>query len=269
MTADRANSGNRNGRLSVAERQDNIALALSRSGYQSIAGLAEMLDVSEMTIRRDLDALAARGLVERAHGGAVARWGNRLDIVEPALEERLGRNATAKARIAGLACDLVGDGQAMALDIGSTTLRLAHVLRDKNVRIFTSSLKIAMLLSESRPRVYMLGGEIRGSEPSLVGPMALGQLETFRFDSFFMGASGLSEDGLYDYSLEDTEIKRAMMARAARTIALVDSSKFERLSIVKIADLEQLDMLITDASPEGALADGLEAAGVEVRVAAP
>jgi len=269
MTDHEAKAGRRAGRLSVADRQESITLALSRSGYQSIAGLAEMLEVSEMTVRRDLDALAARGLLERAHGGAVARWGHRLDIVEPALEERLGRNISAKARIGGLAAELVRDDQAVALDIGSTTLRLAHSLREKNVRIFTNSLKIAMMLSASRPRLYMLGGEMRGSEPSLVGPMARGQLENFRFDWFFMGASGLSDDGAYDYSLEDTDMKRAMASRAARTVALVDSSKFDRLSIVKIVDLDRIDMLITDASPEGGLADELAAAGVEVRVAAP
>ncbi len=259
-------------RLPAADRQDRIALALAQSGYLAIADLAAHLGVSEMTIRRDLDALADKGLAERAHGGAfslASAPAGRLDIVEPAIDERIARNSDVKARIGNLAAGLVEPRQTIAVDIGSTTLCLAYALRDLDVRIFTSSLKIALLLAQAPPRVYMPGGEIRGTEPSLVGAMANDQLRSLRFDWFFLGAAGLSADGVYDYSLEDTEIKRTLMAQSARTVALIDSSKFDRMSMVRIAGLAGLDMLVTDASPDGVLADGLADAGVDVRLAAP
>ena len=265
-------AGRQGRRLPAADRQDRIALALAQSGYLSIADLAEHLQVSEMTIRRDLDALAEKGRVERAHGGAFALAGNpggRLDIVEPAIEERIARNSGVKARIGAVAAGLVEPRQTIAVDIGSTTLCLAYALKDLDVRIFTTSLKIALLLAHATPRVYMPGGEIRGTEPSLVGTMAREQLPNFRFDWFFLGAAGLSDDGLYDYSLEDTEIKRALMAQSARTVALVDSSKFDRLSMVRIAGLADIDMLIAEAPPEGALAERLAEAGVALRLAPP
>lgn len=251
-------------------RKNEIVSILSRTGYASIGSLAEHLSVSEMTVRRDLDALARNGVIERAHGGAVAPLAVRtlrMDIVEPEIDERIGRNRAAKARIGLHAADLVGRDQTIAIDIGSTALSLAHALKNADIRVFTNSLKIGLLLSSARPRLYMPGGEVRGREPSMVGSMACAALEAFRFDWVFLGASGLADDGLYDYSLEDTEVKRALIARAGRVAALIDSSKFDRVSIVKAAELSVIDALITDQAPVGALAAALEEAGVEIMVA--
>lgn len=257
-------------RLTAPLRQDRIALLLSESGYLAVSVLADHLNVSEMTIRRDLDALFERGIAERAHGGAVSlsayRVG-RMDIFEPTVDERIHRNSDAKARIGAVAAGLVKPDQTIAVDIGSTTLCLAHAIKNSDVRIFTNSLKIARLLSGGSPRVYMPGGEIRGSEPSVVGSMARRQLENFRFDWAFIGVSGLSADGLYDYSLDDTEIKRSLLERSLRKVALIDSSKFDRMSIVKVCDLAAIDILICDKAPTGDLAAHLVAAGVDVRVA--
>lgn len=257
-------------RISAAERQDRIALLLAQSGYLSISDLAEHLNVSEMTVRRDLDALVEKGVAERAHGGAVPLSGvrsSRMDLLEPAIDERIQRNADAKARMGQLAAGLIEPGQTIALDIGSSALCLAHAIKDLDVRVFTNSLKIALFLSTGTPRLYMPGGEIRGSEPSTVGSMTRNQLASFRFDWAFLGASGITGDGLYDYSLDDTEVKRSMIDCAARRVALIDSSKFDRLSIVKVTELSTIDILVCDRLPEAGLASALQAAGVEVRVA--
>ena len=259
----------REGRLSAAGRRDSIARFLNQFGYRSVLQLAERLAVSEMTIRRDLDVLVADGLATRAHGGAVSSPSRRpasMDLFEPAVDERMQRNCTAKAGIGAAAAGLIGPNQTVAIDIGSTALSLACALRDRDVRIFTNSLKIAVLLATGTPRVYMPGGEVRGSEPSLVGALTRMQLQDFRFDWFFLGASGIAADGLYDYSLEDSEVKRALMARSARTVALIDGSKFDRVSIVKVTPLDGIHTLITDRAPAGMLADGLRTAGVAVCV---
>lgn len=257
-------------RLSASERQDSIALALAQSSYVSIADIARRLRVSEMTVRRDLDVLVSRGVAERAHGGAVPRKTNQpihLDIFEPALHLRMRENSEAKAKIGRAAARLIMPRQTVAVDIGSTTLSLAHAIQETDVRVFTNSVKIGLMLSAATPRVYMPGGEIRGTEPSLIGDLARRQLESFHFDWAFLGASGIAPDGLYDYSLDDTEIKRAFADRAGRVVALVDGSKFNRLSVVKICSLSAIDLLITDRAPDDVLAERLAAAGVELQVA--
>ncbi len=257
-------------RLSASERRDSIALTLAQSSYVSIGDMAKRLRVSEMTVRRDLDVLVARGVAERAHGGAIARRTNQdihLDIFEPALHLRMRENSEAKARIGRAAASLITPKQTVAVDIGSTTLSLAHAIQDMDVRVFTNSVKIGLMLSTAAPRVYMPGGEIRGTEPSLVGDLARRQLESFHFDWAFLGASGIASDGLYDYSLDDTEIKRAFADRAERVVALLDSSKFNHLSVVKICNLGAIDLLITDQTPDDVLVERLAASGVELQVA--
>lgn len=254
-------------RIPAAERQRLIASKLEKAGFMSIADLGADLGVSEMTIRRDLNTLAGQGAVVRAHGGAICLVGDkirRVDLVEPILDDRIQSNSAAKAHIGQIAAGLVSPGQTIAIDIGSTTLCLAQALMDIDVRVFTNSLKIALLLSAGKPRVYLPGGEIRGSEPSIIGSIAQRQLETFHFDLAFIGASSIGGDGIYDYSLEDTEIKQSLIARSKKKVALMDSSKFNSMSVVKICDLQTLDMMITDRRPAGQLSAQLAAAHVDV-----
>ena len=257
-------------KASAAERRGGISQLLAQSSYMSIADLAGRFNVSEMTIRRDLDVLVAQGVAERAHGGAVALRGRRavpVDIFEPAFDERLRENSGAKAQIARAAAALIEPHQTIGIDIGSTAMALAHVIRELDVRVFTSSVKIGLMLSNTAARVYLPGGEIRGTEPSLVGDMARRQLEDFRFDWAFLGASGIADDGIYDYSLDDSEIKHALIGRAEKVVALMDASKFNRLSVVRICQLSAIDMLITDRAPDETLAAKLKAAGVRIEVA--
>ncbi len=257
-------------RLSALERRERLSQVLARASYVSIADMAQHFKVSEMTIRRDLDALARQGLAERAHGGAVVQGTSRamrLDVIEPALDVRLRENSDAKTRIGRAAARLIAPHQTIAVDIGSTTFSLAQTIQEMDVQVFTNSVKIGLMLASAAPRVYMPGGEIRGTEPSLVGDMARRQLENFRFDWLFLGASGIAPTGLYDYSLDDSEIKRALIGSAARVVALLDGSKFDRLSVVRICSLDDIDVLITDRLPDGALAQALAAVGIELTIA--
>jgi DeoR family glycerol-3-phosphate regulon repressor len=254
----------------VAERRSRLSAALREAGYLSIGDLARLVDVSEMTVRRDLDHLATTGPIERTHGGAVYKGAGQpmgFDRDEPALEERIRKNAEAKWAIARAAHAMVAPGKTLALDIGSTALCLADRLRDEEVRIFTYSLRIAEHLARHRARTYLPGGELRGSEPSLVGPIAREQLHRFRFDFFFLGASGISPQGFFDYSLDDSEIKQTLLARSAHRVALLDSSKFDRLSNMRIGDLSIVDTLVTDQPPPAALEASLAEAGVSLCLA--
>jgi len=248
-------------------RRDLIALEVARHGYVSGSGLAQRLGVSEMTIRRDLLKLEQEGKLRRARGGAVGPMSGTIDTVEPDIDDRCRMNAAQKQRIGRHAARLCLPEHFVAVDIGSTTLCLAHALIGRDVRFFTCSLKIATVLTAAGETVVIPGGSVRGSEPSLVGALTRRQIESFRFDTAFIGVSGASASGLFDYSLEDSEIKRALIENSSRVVALVDQSKFDRSAVAKVCDLGEFDILVTDAAPKGALADALSAAGVTISIA--
>jgi len=125
-----------------------------------------------------------------------------------------------------------------------------------------------MVLSASKSPVYVLGGEVRNPEQSVVGSRAVGELANYNLDRVFIGVSGLIEAGFFDYSVEDSEVKRAFIARADQVVILCDSSKFDHRSLARVCDVAGADVIVTDAPPPGHLARALEAAEVEVIVAA-
>ena len=253
-----------------AQRQQKIAQLVKEQGFVSLQWLVSQIQVSESTIRRDLDQLAERNLVTRIHGGAVVpedSGGPSIDLVEPSVDTRAGRSHAAKQMIARRAYEMAVPGQTIALDIGTTTFELARLMREAHLRIFTNSLKIAGLLSETRPSVYIPGGQVSGSEPSVVGARAIEYLNSFFFDIVFIGVSGLSSEGYFDYSLEDSEIKKALISRARQKVVLLDSTKFDRMSVALVARMDEIDTLVTDAPPPQKLSQALEAAGVRVDLA--
>ena len=258
-----------NGRLLGSVRKDRIARTIRENGFMSSAALAEMFGVSEMTVRRDLTDLESRGEIQRTHGGAMteaARGGPREGPREPFFDERHRLNIGAKARIARAAAKLVAPRQTIALDVGTTTYELARLLvADPAMRIFTNNLRIASL--EAEAEVYVLGGLLRQKELSLIGPVAVEQARKLWFDLVFLGVSSVSSGGLFDYSIEETELKRVYACRAARRVVLADSSKFGEMALVQIGGLAQFDVLVTEATPPAPLMADLVAAGVEVVVA--
>lgn len=258
-------------RLPLELRQAHLLEQLRKTGFVSVAEAAEGLAVSEMTIRRDLIDLESEGRLVRTHGGAIAPESNPARTVEePAFEQRLRQNSPAKDAIATVAASLVKPRQTVALDVGSSTFVLAsRLLAFPTIKVFTNSLRIATLLGRERRDVYLPGGEVRGNEMSICGPTAIAQFEQLWFDIAFIGASGLTEAGFFDYSLEDSELKRVYLRRSSRKVLLCDAAKFNHLSLVQVAPLEAIDMLITNAAPSGALAEALAAANVEIRIAKP
>ena len=258
-------------RLPLELRQAHLMEQLRKTGFVSVAEAAAALVVSEMTIRRDLIDLENEGRLVRTHGGAIApesKLPQPFDVEEPAFEQRLRRNNPAKEAIASLAASLVGPRQTVALDVGSSTFVLAaRLVTVPSIKVFTNSLRIASLLGRERRDVYLPGGEVRGDEMSMCGPTAIAQFEQLWFDIAFIGAAGLTDAGFFDYSLEDSELKRVYLRRASRKVLLCDAAKFNHRSLVQVAPLDAIDMVITNAAPSGALAEALGSANVEVRVA--
>ena len=256
-------------RLPAALRHAHIMNAFEKNGFVSITTLADELGVSGMTVRRDLDLLGKRGLLERTHGGAIAPTVQAFDQDEPAFEQRIRRHASEKSSIAQAAAALVAPGESLGLDVGTSILALAHELAPrKDLRVFTNNLRVGMQMAEGNGTVYILGGQVRVPEFSVIGPQAVESLRSHFLDKVFIGVSGIDENGLYDYSPEDTEVKRAFIDNAGSVIVLCDSSKFGRRALSRIVPLHKVSILVTDAAPPAELATALAEAGVRIIVTA-
>ena len=259
-------------------RRAFILDAVAETGAVSVTEIAAQLGVSEMTVRRDLTELEKEGRLARTHGGAVST--DLTAIVEPGLsattsrlneptfQARLAKNALPKRLIAEAAAQVASGLRTIALDVGTTTFLLARLLAgQQHVKFFTNSVRNATQLGEGLAEVYLPGGRMRNDELSISNATAISQFEALWFDIAFVGVSGLTSDGIYDYSFDDTEMTRVYLRRSTKKVVLCDASKFDCMSLVHIAPLSQFDMLITNASPPPELAEALEAAKVEVMVA--
>jgi DeoR/GlpR family transcriptional regulator of sugar metabolism len=241
---------------------------LSSRGFLTVREVAEATGVSEITARRDLVELEERKALKRTHGGAMSLRDGQAEIFdayEPTFDARRRRNSKAKAAIAHAAAQLVKPGATIALDVGTSTLELARCLIEiGEIKIVTNNLRAASLLADSPHAVYVPGGRVRGKELSVYGSVTAEQIRSYWFDFAFVGVSGVTENGLFDYSPEDTEIKRIYMERAKRVVVLCDAQKFGHHSMVQVAPLTALHVLVTDALPPAGLASALASAGVEL-----
>ncbi len=243
---------------------------LRATGAVSVTQAAADLGVSDMTLRRDLLELESEGKLTRVHGGAVATPAARAPIgaEEPSFESRMARRRDGKLRIATAAAALVANYRSLAIDVGTTTFMMARAMQPSaDMKVFTSGVRVAVELAAARFEVYLAGGRVRGGELAVGGPSAVAQFGSLWFDAAVIGASGLTADGLFDYSIEDTELKRIYIERSTVKIAICDASKARRRSLVKVCALDEISILVTDATLPGDLAAALAAADVRVIVA--
>lgn len=247
------------------ERQARILEALRHTPHLRIALLAERFGVTTETIRRDLDALSRRGLVNRAHGGAVAQPMG----VQPSIFEREQSTVEERARIATLAASFVSAGQVVMLDAGSTTAQLAWQLARgaEPLTVITNSYPVASALTPSRCRTIVCPGEFNGHEGGVFGQDTTEFLGRFHANIAFIGASGLGAGGVMDVNREAAWVKRTMIERCEHVYLLVDHTKFDLHVLEVVAPLDALSGVITDRAPPAPLAHALVEAGVELHVA--
>jgi DeoR/GlpR family transcriptional regulator of sugar metabolism len=248
------------------ERFERILTLLKSHGFCTSMFLASELEVSDMTIRRDLAVLDKQGKIKRVHGGA--RILNRNDN---GLQLRAEIKALEKRAIAESAVDFVTSGETIFIDAGSTMIELAYALRErnlKNLRVVTHAVAIASVLTSDEISVVQLGGEIYRSSGAVVGQQAMRFLESSRFDRCFLAASALNVDfGVSDRHLPEIEIKRAAMQHSNWTALLIDSSKWGAQAMLRVASLRELQCVISDEDliPEARAA--LSTRGIEVVIA--
>lgn len=233
-------------------RRERLAASIARRGFARVADLAREAEVSEVTVRSDLAALESDGRIARVHGGAIPR--GPVTERELSVERTRTRLARAKEAIAAEAAARVHPGQSVLLDVGSTTLAVAHALvarRDlDDVVVVTNGLAIALALEPALPRltVVVTGGTLRSLQHSLVNPLATTLLDGVHADLAIIGATGVHADhGVTNVNLPEAEVKQKMVAAADRVLLVADASKLGVAHLGRVAALDEVDELITDA----------------------
>lgn len=248
----------------AAERQQTIATQARELGRVEVSHLADALDVTAETIRRDLTALERRGVVRRVHGGAIAV--ERLDP-EPTLATRSGLHTETKRRIAANVLEHLPAGGTVLLDAGSTTLAIVDLLpRDMELTVLTNSIPaLAPLASRPGITLFVLGGAVRGVTGAMVGDWAVDALASVVVDVAVLGTNGMSAArGFTTPDEAEARAKRAMVASARRVIVAADSSKAGDDHFHRFAAVDQVDLIVTDADLPEDVAAELRAAGPEV-----
>lgn len=233
-------------RLPSAARRTQIRERLAADSGVSISKLAADFGVSEMTVRRDLDALAETTQVQRTHGGAMLA--PRM-VVDFDYRQRREVQRESKQAIARAARALVQPGQRLLLDTGTTTLELATLLRDaEDITVITPSLAVASELQDAPGvEVVLLGGVIRRGSPDLTGPVTEHCLELFSADLAFQGADGIGEDGaIYNSDLRLARVDKMMRRIARKSCVLADHTKIGITALAKSGTLADVHYFITD-----------------------
>jgi DeoR family fructose operon transcriptional repressor len=249
------------------ERWQDILTILAEQGRIRVGHLAARLNVSEATVRRDLEAMQAQGMLQRTHGGAMLP---RPTAFEISFDESQNQALVEKQAIGRRAAALVNAGESIIIESGSTTLEMARCLGAiEKLTVLTNSLAICKELSVNEQiEIIVLGGSLRRQSASLVGPWVSELLRSVRVDKAFLGANGLSVDfGISAPNVFTAETRRAMIDAARTRIALADHSKLGIESLYRVAPLDALDTLVTDSHVTHDQLAPLRELGIEVLVA--
>ncbi len=245
-------------------RRAKILTRLELDGQLTIRELSRLFNVSEVTIRNDLNLLEEKNLLIRTRGGAIKRQRVGLDFK---LSVKAQQHLDEKKKIGRKAAELINDGDTIILDSGTTTMEIAKNLGEFNdLTVITNALNIAGYLSQYKNlKVIMLGGYMRENSLSLVGPMAEHALRNYFCDKVFLGVDGFEANyGISTPNIEEAYLNRTMIEVAKEVIVVTDSSKFKRKSFAFIAPSAKIFCVVTDANIPVDEQQLLEKAGIKV-----
>ena len=230
----------------IEERRQHIQSLIQSNGRVLVNELSRTLGISQITIRKDLDHLQAKGLIQRTHGGALPVSSGAM--FDPSLQEKQKQHSQEKQRIALAAAKLVQEGQCVMLDSGTTTTAVAHALRRfAHLTVITNAINIAADLAGTDFEVVLTGGTLRRNSFSLVGPLAEDVLGEMHADILFMGVDGFDmEIGPTTPNFLESRVNRAMAKAAKRIVVVCDSTKFHRRSLSRIIPPSGVHCVITD-----------------------
>ena len=252
----------------IAEQRRDKILELVRSkGFASLPDLSKALNVSESTIRRDLEHLEDSGTARRTHGG-VFYTGPSPKL--PHFDQRQGSEWDKKREIARVAADLIEDGDTVLLDGGSTTYELAQQLVGRPLQVVTNSLPVATLFTSSPSTdLVVVGGYIHSRTGVSIGPYATQMLSDLNARLAILSIAGINERGCYNSNLLLVETERAMMASADQVIVIGDSTKLGKQSLAHLCPLEDVDVFVIDNEITEDWRSLITASGADLRIAGP
>jgi len=249
----------------IVERQQRLLDLLKARQTASLDELSRELEVSSSTVRRDLESLEKDGSVRRTHGGAVYRGEARANGVgpgastpHPSLAMRMQENLAAKQAIGAAAAALVEPNMTVLMDGGSTVIVAAQRIEARPIQIVTNSLSIAQLFKdEESAELVLAGGTLYPRTEVTTGPLCRGTLAELHADIALMSLAGIYGDDAFNINMAMASVEQAMMRQATRTVLLMDSSKFGRRSLARVASLGEFDQIITDAGIDAEWRDRL------------
>jgi len=251
----------------AGERQRKILEEIRNRGASTISELSKDFSVSEMTIRRDLGRLEQEGLIKRTYGGALSL---ELAAFEPTFQEKDVINIEEKRRIGAAAVSIVNQGDTIFLTTGTTAMQIVkNLVKSKSVlTVVTNSLNNAYELCKlDSIRLFVIGGEVRKRSYAMIMPQIEESLKGIYIDKFFLGVNGLS----YEYGLTipnplEAQLCRLVIQKSRETIVVADHSKFGKAAFAHIANLNEIDKIITDSALEQEYISQIKDKGIEVIV---
>src|SRR5437763_14145411 len=246
------------------DRHAQLIGLLKERGYRSVAEMSQLLNVSSMTIRRDLHILHEKQIVDLTYGGA--RW-IAPKRNEPDFDIRTHEHLVEKQAIGKLAVELfIKEGDVRGIDSGSTTLEIVPNLPDIPLTVVTHSMAAANVVAQNRRySLIVLGGVLQHEANCLCGPQAIAALHTLYINKLFLSTSGLvAPDGLSCNNLADAEVKQALISSSRQTILCMDSSKVGRAYLARFATLNDIDTLITDNGISDESREAIERQQIEI-----
>jgi DeoR/GlpR family transcriptional regulator of sugar metabolism len=253
-------------RKSRIVRQDSILAALERNPALRVVQIAEELEVSTETVRRDLGELESSGRLSRTYGGAIKN----MNRFEPALNERLSLRVSERRAIAVEAVSRYATEEVLLLGGGATLIQFARALREvsRRITVVTPAYPIAVeLAANPMIEIVMLPGIFEPQEHITVGPDTLRAMDRYKVRTSIIGASGLSAEGVSEALLRAGEVYGAMVQKSEQTVVLADSDKFDKRALVLLTDWNAATTLVTDVAPQGELKTALDRGGAKVVVA--
>ncbi len=247
----------------LIERQNQILEIAKQSGRVGVEGLAARFGVSAQTIRKDLNELCERGLLDRVHGGAII--GSTVENVGYEARRLIAREA--KQAIAQAAARLIPDQASILINIGTTTEEVAKALQDHSgILAITNNINVANILrTHPKHEVIIASGVVRRSDGGIVGDAAVEFIRRFKVDYAVIGVSAIEANGdLMDYDYREVSVARTIMENARQVILVADATKFERTAPVRIAPMAAVDVFVTDHLPDPAMRAVLAEAGVRL-----
>ena len=248
----------------AVERRNAILAKLNAQGKVIVTDLSKEFDVTEETIRRDLEKLDNDGLAKKTYGGAIANQNFNIDLP---YKVRKRANVELKQKIAEKIAEMIHDGDYIMLDASSTAIYVTKCISNrKNITLITNSVEIMLELADKSDwNILSTGGSLKKGALSLVGASAERMIREFHVDLAVCSSKGIDLNmGITDSNEKDSEIKRAIFAAANRKVLAVDSTKFDKISFVRVCDISDIDTVVTDTQPPERWVEHLKGKNVEL-----